>query len=67
METDSIHNRSWTQPESVPTSEKIEEPISESLVDLDADGLPDVLIGSESWHNALPSVSIFFFLILYPS
>ena len=25
---------------------------------MDTDSLPDVLLGSESWHNSLPSVSI---------
>lgn len=24
---------------------------------MDTDNLPDVLLGSETWHNALPSVS----------
>ena len=57
METDTIQNRTvWIQPENVPSPEKVDEPIAESLVDIDGDGLPDVLIGSESWHNALPSV-----------
>ncbi|EEB18873.1 hypothetical protein Phum_PHUM537450 [Pediculus humanus corporis] len=56
METDTIQNRTvWIQPENVPSPEKVDEPIAESLVDIDGDGLPDVLIGSESWHNALPS------------
>lgn len=57
METDAVQNRTvWIQPESAPSPDKVEESITESLVDLDADGLPDVLIGSETWHNALPSV-----------
>lgn len=56
METDTVQSRTaWMQPETTP-AEKVDEAITESLVDLDGDNLPDVLIGSETWHNALPSV-----------
>ncbi|KAK6627605.1 hypothetical protein RUM44_010083 [Polyplax serrata] len=55
METDTVQSRTaWMQPETTP-AEKVDEAITESLVDLDGDNLPDVLIGSETWHNALPS------------
>jgi len=30
---------------------------AETLVAMDTENLPEVLLGSESWHSALPSVS----------
>lgn len=38
--------------------EKPEEAAAEALVAMDTENLPEVLIGSEPWHNALPSVSV---------
>lgn len=60
METDAPASDSvWvTPPKNLPSPEKVEEPVSEALVAMDTENLPDVLIGSEAWHNALPSVSI---------
>lgn len=57
METDApAGDNVWvTPPKNLPSPEKVEEPVTEALVAMDTENLPDVLIGSEAWHNALPS------------
>ncbi|KAL0280072.1 UNVERIFIED_CONTAM: hypothetical protein PYX00_001471 [Menopon gallinae] len=45
----------WNASAGISSTDKADDNINDGLVGVDNENLPDVLIGSETWHNALPS------------
>lgn len=53
----------WNASAGISSPDKADENVSDGLVGVDSENLPDVFIGSETWHNALPSVGAFFSIV----